>query len=102
MKGGINVRRISVRIDNLELRSCDKHLLTEKDPHNTMEIVKWGGQSCYTVAFFHLDKDYNPSLHYVGQRPLKEPRDIFMDLVELGYQLFDMGVFERVEQEESN
>lgn len=102
MKGGTKVRRISVRVDNLELRSTGKHLLTDQDPHSTMEIIKWGGQSCYVVAYFHLDKDECPSLKYVGDRPLKEPRDVFMDLVELGYQLFDMGVLNYVEQEESN
>lgn len=101
VKGGIKVRSVNIRIEELELRSTGKHLLSENQPHRTMEIVRWGGQSCYAVAYFELNKDNRPSLRYVLDRPLQVPRNTFMDLVELGYHLFQLEVLDYVQQEES-
>ena len=57
-----------MRINDMELRSCGKHLLRENIKHNTAEIVKWEDDYCYTVAYWIKSKD-GYSLHFVSERP---------------------------------
>lgn len=79
------------------------------------EIVKYvtsktspGKESCFTVATFKYDKLGFPTLLYCGRRPLdlsKEERDIFMTLVETGYNYIqlDDGRYEKAyERVQSN
>ena len=55
------------KIDNLELRSVDENLLTSK-PHITLEINRWEGESCYTIAYWR-ETDEGYYLKYVTGRP---------------------------------
>ena len=55
-------------VENLELRTCDKHLLQD-GRHETAEIVIWKKpESCFTLARWVKDKE-GFNLYFVGDRP---------------------------------
>ena len=85
----------SVRVGDLELRSCDD-ALCGKTPHTSAEIVQWadfdGGPGCYTLAHWGGERD----LRFVGARPLEcGCRDTFWLLAERGQRL--VALFEEGE-----
>ena len=87
--------KVNIKIDDLELRSCDTHDVE----HKTMEIVKWfESGSCYTVAYWLNPKDDTPSLKFVGDRPLKRDKNSLYSLIEIGYRIFNEGLFDNEEK----
>ena len=76
------------RIKDLELR---KTKTISKEEKQYLEIVKWEGSTCYTIANWETDKDGDfPSLLYCGDRPLQEniDKEVFDKLVVLGYDIY--------------
>ena len=61
--------KFSIRIEDLELRSCGEHLLTEGVEHTRAEIVQWENEEyCWTLAYWNKNSNgYN--LEFVGNRP---------------------------------
>jgi hypothetical protein len=81
----------SLRINDLEARSCDRHLFIS-EPHDRAEIVKWGSDNkerhCFTVAYWEKSKDgYN--LKFVGNRPFEIDTILFMDIAKQGQRILD-------------
>jgi hypothetical protein len=89
-------RKVNIRLENLELRSCDKHLISS-EKHTTFEIVCWNSfkNYCFTIAYW---KDGN--LSFVGERPLlPEVCDYtFQKLVKIGYFLIGLDILKTGEQ----
>lgn len=75
--------KLSIKIEDLELRSCNRSL-GQKGKHDRLEIVKWNDDMCHTLAHWH---DYN--LQYCIDRPLKPDVDfeLFHKLTKVGYSL---------------
>ncbi|MDD6640934.1 MAG: hypothetical protein PUE66_08080 [Erysipelotrichaceae bacterium] len=72
--------KASIRIKDLELRSCDEHLVASNENHTTMEISRWqnyrGKESCYVIAYFKVDKNELCSdLIFLGDRPFDKEVD---------------------------
>ena len=44
--------KFSIRLDDLEVRSCGKHFLVESEPHDTAELIKWEDRYCYVLAYW--------------------------------------------------
>lgn len=65
---------LKFRIGNLELRSCDKHLISDSE-HTTAEIVSWYNNNekdyCCTIAYWTRD-DEGFYLKFVGDRPFDD------------------------------
>ncbi len=78
-----------VRIGNLELSTCDKHL-TQSGTLDHAEICQWGDKNGHkwTIAYFQPHSE-GYDLKFVGERPLvKGVRWLeFKKLVRLGYDL---------------
>ena len=81
--------KFSIRIEDLELRSCGEHLLTEGVEHTRAEIVKWENEEyCWTLAYWNKNiNGYN--LMFVGNRPFDTNQEIFMKLAKQGQRLLD-------------
>ena len=81
--------KFSIRIDQLELRTCNNHLTLEQ-PYTTAEIVAWvdspGKKSyCYTIARWEKDSE-GYSLKMIGNRPFDKDieQSTFMFLAKQG------------------
>ena len=59
--------RFSVRIKNVEVRSCNDNLMSY-EPHTTAEIIKWDDRTCFTIASWRRDS-CGYYLRFVGSRP---------------------------------
>lgn len=87
--------KVNVNLDDLELRSCDNHLLTNDGEHTTMDIIKWdkmhdGKKHCYSLAYFKVKpEDLIADLIFVDGRPFdnKIDKDKFWQLARLGYKI---------------
>ena len=80
------MRKICYKIgDELELRTCDISLTQRGEPE-TLEIIKWEGSSCYTLAYWKKG-----DLMFVGDRPLNVDQDDFFRLVKYGYETLKEG-----------
>lgn len=80
------------RIDALEARACDDHLMLS-DKLNTIEIIQWfmpEGKTCYAIAFFERGKE-GYFLKFVGNRPFDDAvnRADFMHLADVSQKLLD-------------
>lgn len=76
------MKTMNMRIDCLELRTCDESLMiTSKNKHTTMEIVCWEKYNtdsfslntkeyCYTIGYW-IKESEGYSFKFVGNRPLK-------------------------------
>lgn len=70
--------KVNVSIGSLELRNNHKsNPLTS----NEMEIVKWQGQTCFTVGLWSVGSD---SFKFIGSRPLEECWDTLRKLIVIG------------------
>lgn len=72
------MERFSKTIRNLELRTCDIHLLLQGE-HTTAVIVQWfprdeGKPFCIALAYWRCD-DEGFYLHFVGSRPFDKEVD---------------------------
>jgi hypothetical protein len=72
---------VSIRIKDLELRSCNEFLM---EGTGTFEIVQWVDDKCYTVAFFI---NGSIDLTFVGGRPFDTCKDTFWALAQVGFEL---------------
>lgn len=75
-------KRINYEFDwkfgDFEIRTA-RRIFGDNEPY--IELIKCyederGRRSCYTLAYFHVDKDNDVELHFVGDRPFKEIADI--------------------------
>lgn len=92
----------SIRVGDLEVRSCNNSL-TSKQPHTTAEIVVWKGTGCSTIARF---KEYSEgfdlamvsdrAFNYVGDSSEKAMEFFYM--AKQGYDL----LMNEYEQQEGN
>lgn len=87
--------RVNYRQDNLELRSCDEHLIPSNDEHTTLEIIRWYNYNdgekeyCCVIAYYEISKEYVPSLKFVSDRPFSKDvdKDVFWQLAQLGNKI---------------
>ncbi len=80
--------KFNIRIDNLEVRSCNENLLSVGD-HTKAEIVKWEDEaSCYTLAYWTKDSE-GYDLQFVGNRPFDVDEQLFMELAKQGQLILD-------------
>tara|TARA_R110000824_G_scaffold111026_2_gene259240 strand:- start:90 stop:353 length:264 start_codon:yes stop_codon:yes gene_type:complete len=82
--------KFNSRIEDLEVRSCTIHLLSDGE-HDRAEIVKWSKgrdkkESCCTVAYWNLGEE-GYDLQFVGNRPFDADDVIFMKLAKHGQQM---------------
>jgi hypothetical protein len=84
----------SVTNGDLELRSCNAHLILNGE-HTTADIVRWEGEaekrSCYSIAYWILGKE-GYDLRFVGERPFDRDIDpaAFMSFAKTGQDLLDI------------
>ena len=76
------MKNIYLRLGDVSVRACDENLLDFKDL-STAEIVKWQGETCYTVANWRKGKE-GYDLQFVGSRPFEIPPIIFFELAKFG------------------
>ena len=79
-------------IDNLELRSCDKHLLCKSElPHTTMEIICKVPDCAFTIAYWQHSPDSTYNLKFVTKRPFQANvnRNHFWQLARMGQKILD-------------
>jgi hypothetical protein len=82
--------KFNIRIDNLEIRSCNETLLSGGD-HTTAEVVKWDGEerpNCYTIAYWSKGGE-GYELQFVGNRPFDVDEKLFMELAKYGQLILD-------------
>ena len=80
--------KFTFRIDDLELRSCNKNLLEEGE-HTTAEIVKWFKEdTCYVVAHWVLGRECY-DLMFVSDRFIKVDKSVLMELAEMGQNILN-------------
>jgi len=84
--------KFNLRIEDLEVRSCGKHLLSDSE-RNRAEIVKWANDTrkkeyCWTVAYWNKGKE-GYDLQFVGGRPFDVDSKLFMKLAKQGQQMLD-------------
>lgn len=85
--------KFNFRIENLEVRSCEKHLLLE-EKHEIAEIIKWEKdvndkkEYCYAIAYWNKTKE-GYDLLFMGDRPFKIDKNIFWQLAEQGQKLLE-------------
>lgn len=86
------MKKFSLRINDLEVRSCGKQLLSD-DGHNRAEIVKWfkvtdEKECCMAVAYWREHSGgYN--LQFIGDRAFKVDAEVFMVLAKHGQDVLD-------------
>lgn len=90
--------KFSVRIGDLEVRSCGDHLMSSDDDYRA-EMVKWSVGSdkkpyCFTVAYWDLGSE-NYNMQFVGNRPFALDSSDFMFMAETGQIILD-GFYESV------
>lgn len=84
--------KFNLRIEDLELRSCGKHFLSDSE-HNRAEIVKWSNDTdkkeyCWTVAYWNEGKE-GYDLQFVGDRLFDVDSGLFMKLAKQGQQMLN-------------
>lgn len=78
-----NIKRISYRIDNLELRRTET---ISTKPRQYLEIVNWKNESCYTVASWSYNEDESIHfLEFVSDRYKDVDWDDFKKLIDVGF-----------------
>lgn len=91
----------SIKMGDLEVRSCNKRLITSNEGHDRAEIVQWLNNetkpACYTIAYWGVE-DEKYDLRFVGNRPFDEKIDIlvFMRLAKMGQDLLEMNHIEKL------
>jgi len=81
--------KFNIKVGNLELRSCNKHLLSGD---TAAEIVEWldNEEDYWTLAYWKIIKNNQEiNLNFVGSRPFSVDKDIFWKLAELGQELLN-------------
>ena len=70
----MSISKYQYRINDIEARSCNKFLMSDED--TTIEIVKWQGDICYTLAYWVMDSE-GYDLKFVGDRPFAVDNETF-------------------------
>lgn len=86
------MKKFSFKVEDLEVRSCNAHLLSGGE-HNRAEIVKWAKDTgekkyCWTVAYWSKNKD-GYDLKFLGKRPFDVDSGVFMKLAKQGQEMLD-------------
>ncbi len=85
------MKKFNVRIDNMELMSCDESLTSDGE-HTTAVIVSWcmseERPSCYTLAYW-VKYGEGLELKFIGDHPFREDRNTFWALAKYGQQLLE-------------
>jgi len=84
------VERLVMRITDVEIRTCDRHLCSSGF-HETAEIVKWhdGEKTCHTIAAWRRGKE-GYDLYFIGGRPFDAcDGDVFWRLAKTGQDHLD-------------
>ena len=78
------MKKVNCRVEGLEYRTCDINLGSTKELC-TGEIVKWIGDTCYTLAYWKKDSE-GFNLKFIGERPFDTniDKDEFWSLAEMG------------------
>lgn len=84
------MQKISLRIGDIELRTCDKSLLSKVETHTTAEIIIWLTDEkekafCIVLAYWIKDKE-GFNLHFVGDRPFRYSNDNFWRIAKFGQE----------------
>ena len=61
---------INIKYKDFEFRTVDR-FLTSKGQLNTVELVKWNGDSCYTLLYWVKD-DEGYYITFIGSRPMDD------------------------------
>ena len=83
--------KFSFKIEDLELRSCDEHLMCS-ETHDRAEIVKWESDNhnhCYTIAYWDVDKE-GYYAKFVGNRFVDIDSVALLKLLNKGQQILDV------------
>ena len=84
------------RIGDLEVRTCSINL-TQKEPHETAEIIKWHRYShkeeetYHTIASWRKYSNSEFELHFTGKRPFYENSEEFFELARIGQTHLDIS-----------
>lgn len=78
------MKNFHLRLGDVSVRACDEHLASFKEL-STAEIIKWQGETCYTVAFWKKGRE-GYDLHFVGNRPFDISPEIFFKLARFGQE----------------
>ena len=106
--------KFSIRIKDLEVRSCGKGLILDKI-HDTAEIIKWSMATynhddehqkknyCYVLAYWTKEKE-GYDLKFVGSRPFDNlvDRHHFWTLAKIGQEFLDIWFEMEKEEKESS
>lgn len=86
--------KMSMRIGDLEVRTCNKFLLQNKD-HTTAQIIHWmNDDTCCTMASWKMYSEGH-ELHFVGDRPFNiGNKDDFWTLAKVGQEYLDNNFYE--------
>lgn len=84
------IQPLSMRIGDLELRTCDENLLQRRQL-STLEIIRWekkddGSSYNYVAAMWRMDKDGYFSLEFIGDRPFSTDPKVFWKLAQFGQE----------------
>ncbi len=83
---------LSLRIGDLELRTCDENLL-QRRALTTAEVIRWekrdaAPEFCYVLAMWRKGKE-GYSLEFIGGRPFDAPEKTFWRLAKFGQESLD-------------
>ena len=87
---GIDVQPMVMRLGNIEVRTCGKHLTNDKR-HITAEIIKWheNKETCHTIAYWARDEE-GFYIKFIGRRPFDDcSGDIFWKIAKIGQEHLD-------------
>lgn len=83
---------MSMRIKNIEVRTCSSALLLNEGDHTTAEVIRWFHEGdkrhCIVLAYWKLGKE-GYDLQFVGNRPFQIPWVEFMEAAEFGQKFLD-------------
>jgi hypothetical protein len=83
------MKKHSIRVGNLEFRTCNE-LLLGKEPHTTGEIVRHVRNHTFTLAFWEKPKDWYFQLRFCLDRPFRYANPIlFMWLAKKGQRILN-------------
>jgi hypothetical protein len=82
--------KFNLRIEDLEVRSCDSNLLSSSE-HTRAHIVKWSNDTdkkeyCWTIAYWIEGKE-TIDLQFVGARPFEVDWELFMKIAREGQRM---------------
>ena len=79
------MKQYNKRIDDLELNTCNKNLLSS-GKQERMEICQWFAKTTrkVVIAYWSIPTDEGVDLKFVGSRPFNVDKKIFWKLAKIG------------------